>query len=152
MRGLGDLTLRERLLVLGGATLLVVVGAWLYLWQPILEAQRTETERIARYLTMVELARTTDSAPLLRNQPTVPDAPLAQRVTRSGEAADIPLARLDPDGSRLRVTVAEGDYAVLMSWIAMLEAQEAVRAVSVEMSRLTEPGSVSLRITLEDAL
>jgi len=39
----------------------------------------------------------------------------------------------------------------LIEWIAALEATQNVRVVSVEMSRATEPGQVSLRLLLEDA-
>lgn len=152
MKALAALTPRERLLIFGGGAVLLVLGVWFYAWQPITRTQETETGRIARYLALIDLARDEDATTPAQPISQTPDAPLAQRVTQSGEAGGIPLARLDPEGSRLRVTVAEAPYAALMDWIASLEAQAAVRALSVEMSRLTAPGMVSLRITLEDAL
>jgi general secretion pathway protein M len=76
---------------------------------------------------------------------------LAPRITQSAEGAGIPLARLDPEGTRLRITVAKAGYNDLIEWIAALEATQNVRVVSVEMSRATEPGQVSLRLLLEDA-
>lgn len=151
MKALAGLTPRERALILGGAALLVIFGAWFYLWQPIAQAQRHEEQRIARYLALIDMTGKTDGALASRIEPEMPDTPLAQRVTQSGEAAGIPLVRLDPDGPRLRVTVAKASYADLIAWIASLEARSAVRTLSVEMSRLTAPGTVSLRLTLEDA-
>ncbi|MFC6589488.1 type II secretion system protein GspM [Sulfitobacter pacificus] len=77
--------------------------------------------------------------------------PLAPRITQSAEAAGIPLARLDPEGAQLRVTVAKVGYAEASAWIASLEARDGVRVLAIEMSRLTEPGQITLRMTLEDA-
>lgn len=151
MKTVYSLTLRERLLVMGGGALLLVLGAWLYVWQPIVQMQTTQTDRIARYLTVLDLSDGMGgSAPQIAVSPT-PATPLAQRITQSGEAAGIALARLDPDGPRLRVTVAEASYASLIGWIASLEAESGVRMLSVEMSRLTGPGTVSLRMSVEDA-
>ncbi|MBM1635195.1 type II secretion system protein M [Sulfitobacter mediterraneus] len=151
MKVLARLTVRERVLMIGGAALLLVPAAWFYLWQPIAEMQGTQEARIARYLALIDLARDAELAPLAQTKTEARSTPLAQRVTQSSETAGIPLARLDPDGRRLRVTVAEAPYADLIAWIAALETQSGVRALSVEVSRLTAPGTVSLRITLEDA-
>lgn len=151
MTGLSRLTTREkRLLALGGAVLLIA-GLWLYVWQPLAEARAMQEARIARYLAVLDI---TD-----RVSPTVPkevssctDAgPLGPRITQSAETAGIPLARLDPEGARLRITVAETGYAEAMAWIAALEARSCARATSVEMARLTQPGQVSMRMTLEEA-
>ncbi|QUJ76780.1 type II secretion system protein M [Sulfitobacter albidus] len=151
MSALASLTPRERALVLGGAAVLLVLGTWVYVWQPIARAQDAQADRIARYLTLIELSRQNGGAAARPAAPVLPDTPLAQRLTQSGERAGITLARLDPEGPRLRVTVAEAAYADLIDWIATLEAQSGVRAISVEMSRLTAPGMVSLRMTVEDA-
>lgn len=151
MKALGNLTPRERLLIAGSSVFLLVVGGWFYVWQPIVQASAVQAERISRYLTLIELTRPGSGAAPVSAPVAVPDTPLAQRITQSGESAGIPLARLDPDGARLRVTVAEAAFADLITWIAALEAQSGVRAVSVEMSRLTGPGMVSLRMTVENA-
>ncbi|KIN74989.1 general secretion pathway protein M [Sulfitobacter noctilucae] len=152
MKVLASLTPRERVLILGGGTLLLVFAVWFYVWQPIAAAQNVQTERIARYLSVIDLAGQMGDPVTQVAATSAPDTPLAQRITRSGEAAGIALARLDPEGRRLRVTVAEAPYADLIGWIATLEAESGVRALSVEMSRLTGPGMVSLRMTVEDAV
>ncbi len=151
MKALDRLTPRERVLILGGGSILVILAVWFYVWQPIAEARATQQDRITRYLTLIDLARRTGGDPPVAAPVDVPDTPLAQRITQSGEAAGIPLARLDPDGDRLRITVAEAAYSDLIPWIAALESQSGVRALSVEMSRLTGPGMVSLRMMVENA-
>ncbi len=151
MRGLSQLSARERVLLLGGGALLLALAGWLYLWQPLLAARASQAERIGHYLSVLALADRAGATPMTAAEGSESAAPLAQRVTRSGEAAGIPLARLDPEGARLRITVAEAGFAEVIVWIAELEAAAGVRALSVEIARLTEPGRVSLRMTVEEA-
>lgn len=148
---LARLNPRERVIVLGGGAFLVALAAWFYAWQPLSSQRADQAERIARYLAVLEITRMADNQEPMVEPAPVNDAPLTSRITQSAEAADISLARLDPDGSRLRITVASAGFAELTEWIAQLESVEGVRALSVEMSRLTQPGQVSMRLTLEDA-
>ncbi len=142
---------RERLLLIGGGVILLALAGWLYLWQPLMHQRAAQQERIARYLAVLDI--TDRAAPAAADsRPTCADTtPLGPRVTQSAESAGIPLTRLDPEGARLRITVSQAAYVDAMTWIAALEAGACVRATSVEMSRLTQPGQVSLRMTLEDA-
>lgn len=141
---------REKKLVIAGGAVLIALGMWLYVWEPLTQQRAEQENRIARYLTVLDITDRVD--PIQRDSaPTCTDAgALAPRVTQSAETAGIPLTRLDPEGARLRITVAETAYVDAMRWIADLERRSCVRTVSVDMSRLTQPGQVSLRITLED--
>lgn len=152
MKAFYALTHREQLMLLGGAAVLIIAGLWLYVWQPLRAEQALQSDRISRYLTLLEIVQGTNDTAHTRITPAV-DAltPLAPRITQSAKAADIAIARLDPEGDRLRLTVAKADFAVIIQWIASLEAAESIRAVSIEIARLTEPGQVSMRITVEDA-
>ncbi len=150
MSFLAALTLRERLLLLGGGGVVLLLGLWLYVWQPVMAERALQADRIARYLSLINIADNAALTSAVSPRP-VRSTPLAPRITQSAETAGIAVARLDPDGPRLRVTVAKASFTDLVAWIAALEADTGVRALSVEMSRLTEPGQVSLRLTLEDA-
>lgn len=151
MKAFTQLTPREQFLLLGGGAVLLLAGLWLYVVQPMMAERTTQAERIARYLTVLQIASAADtgSPPVLRSP--AQNTPLAPRITQSAETAGITLARLDPEGARLRVTVSAARFVDVVSWIATLEAGSGVRALSVELSRLTEPGQVSLRMTVEDA-
>jgi general secretion pathway protein M len=150
MSALQRLTLRERVLLALCGALIVVAGLWFYAWQPLAAERVQQEQRISRYLGVMRAARQAgDAAVPLRVAPSF-DQPLAARVTQSAEAAGIPLARLDPEGARLRITVARAPFAVLVAWIAALEDEGGAEVVSLEMSRLTEPGVVSLRLTVEE--
>jgi type II secretory pathway component PulM len=128
MKLLSRLNPRERMLVLTGGAVLLIYGLWTFVWLPTVSERALQTDRIARYLAVTQIALTADDA-----------VPVA---VRSPNAA-IPLAP--------RITVAKAGYNDLIEWIAALEATQNVRVVSVEMSRATEPGQVSLRLLLEDA-
>ncbi|WP_232222862.1 type II secretion system protein GspM [Sulfitobacter guttiformis] len=141
---------RECVMVLGGGGVLVMLGLWLYVWQPLMVEREAQSARIAGYLSTLQIARAAASGAPVIAPVAASTTPIGPRVTQSAEEAGIPLARLDPDGERLRITVAKAGFAEVTSWIASLEASSGVRAVAVEMDRLTEPGQISLRLTLED--
>ncbi|WP_281709344.1 type II secretion system protein GspM [Phaeobacter italicus] len=145
------LTPREQLLLAAGAALITLLGTWSLVWQPIKAQNALQEDRIARYLTLISLARDTQEG--MTTQPTIcgEQTALAPRITKSAETANIPLSRLDPEGTRLRITVATARYSDAMQWIAALEATACVTVTAVEMIRLPEPGQVSIRMTLEDA-
>lgn len=151
MTMLDRLSVREKGLVIGGGVLLLLIGFWLYVWQPLLHQRALQEDRIARYLAVLDITDQFD--PMTRDSAThcAQTTALGPRVTQSAETVGMPLARLDPEGPRLRITVAETGYVAAMMWISELETRMCVRAISVEMSRLPQPGQVALRMTLEDA-
>lgn len=151
MKSFTQFTMRERVLVIAGGALIIIAMVWTYAWQPMLSQRAIQADRIARYLAIVRIVNDAPDATQKGQQISETNAPLAPRITQSAEIANIPLARLDPDGARLRITIANVDFATVMAWIANLEAQNGVRMVSVDLSRLTELGQVSARLTLEDA-
>lgn len=151
MTALSRLTLREKGLLAGGGVVLGILGLWMYVWQPLIEQRADQNDRIARYLSLIDIAREAPGTVQKPASACTDGAALGPRITNSAETAGIPLTRLDPEGARLRITVSSAGYADAMLWIAELEATACARALSVEMSRLTEPGQVSLRMTLEDA-
>lgn len=148
MKGLNA---RERVLIFGGGVVVACLALWIYVWQPLVAERAAQEDRIARYLAVIQLAQTADTLSIPATQATAPELPLASRITQSARDANIELARLDPDGPRLRVTVANADYADLIGWIAVLENDAQAIAVSAEMARQIEPGHVSLRLMLENA-
>lgn len=144
------LTHRERVLVLGGGLLLVTLMLWRFGWQPIQQERRALHEDITRYLALAQVADAAAAQGGAKKTAVQPSVPLAQRVTRSAEVAGVALARLDPEGESLRVTVEQVRFAELLEWIVALETIEGATAQYLEISRLPEPGTVSARLTLEN--
>lgn len=151
MKAFAQLTTREKRILIGGGGILAVLAVWFYGWQPIAAQRDAEQDRIARYLALIDIAQRSPEATQAAVNSCTQTSPLAPRITQSAEAVGIPLARLDPEGQRLRITVTETDYSSAVAWISQMEAQACLRAVAVEMTRLAAPGQVSLRMTLEDA-
>ncbi len=151
MTAISRLTSREKWLLIVGSGGLLLLCLWLYVWQPVNEQRALQQDRIARYLSLIDIAEKTQDVTRPAIATCSDTNALGPRIARSAEASDIPLARLDPDGPRLRITVSNTGYAEAMSWISELEATTCSQVVAVEMARLAEPGKISLRMTLEDA-
>lgn len=151
MKGFAQLTTREKRLLVGGGAIVAVFALWVYVWQPIAAQRDAQQDRIARYLALIDIAQRSPEAAQAAVNTCTQTRPLAPRITQSAESAGITLARLDPEAQRLRITVTETDYASAVAWISRMEAQDCLRAVTVEMTRLTAPGQVSMRLMVEDA-
>lgn len=145
------LTHRERVLLLGGGLLILTLMLWRFAWQPIQQERLALHEDIARYLALAQVADAVAAQGGATTSAASATVPLSQRATRSAELAGITLARLDPEGGRLRVTVEQARFADLLEWIMALETNEAATLQNLEISRLPEPGIVSARLTLENA-
>ena len=148
MTALGALNPRERVLLIVGALLLTGLLMWRFAWEPLRQERLSLQDDLTRYVMLAQLA---DQARATANaeDPARPSLPLAQRVTRSAAEAGVPLSRLDPDGARLRVVVERARFADLMAWVKLLEGQEGAQAVALDVERLTEPGVVAARLTME---
>ncbi|WP_297775932.1 type II secretion system protein GspM [uncultured Roseovarius sp.] len=151
MTALSRLTLREKWLVASSCSLLVIFALWLYVWKPLNEQRAIQQNRIARYLALINIAGETTATGREPATICTDSSALGPRITKSAEAFGVPLARLDPEGARLRITVSTVDYSEAMLWISELDASACARAIAVEMVRLTEQGQISLRMTLEEA-
>lgn len=150
MSALSRLNARERLLVLGALpVMLILVLVW-YVWLPLTEQRRTLTDEIAAYRLVAASAAAAARPGAAPAMPETARAPLAARVTTSAEAAALPLRRLEPDGALLRVTIDDADFDAVLSWISALETEAGVGVAAIEAERRLAPGTVSLRLTLED--
>lgn len=148
---LNKLSRREKVLVTSGGAILLICGLWLYVWQPLGQQRSLQENRIARYLAVLNLTDQFEPSASDFGAQCTNTMALGPRVTQSAEAFGMPLARLDPDGNRLRITVTETSYIDAMLWLEDLEIRSCVRTIMVEMNRLPQPGLVSLRAALEDA-
>lgn len=147
MSALASLSTRERVLLLLVLPLVVLVAGWRLAWVPLSDARAAREAEIAGYRMVAEAASRAGAAPLAASADA---APLATRVTASAEVAGLSLSRLEPEGERLRVAVAQAGFAQVILWLADLEGED-VLVSAVEMDRRTAPGAVSVRVLLEDA-
>lgn len=149
MNALANLSPRERALILIVLPLVLLFAAYRFAWLPLNDLRAAREAEIASYRLVAQAASEAGAMPSI---PEAPDAaPFAARVTQSAEAAGLSLSRLEPEGDRLRVLVAEAAFAQVVLWISDLEAEEDVTLAAIELDRRTVPGAVSARLLLEPA-
>ncbi|QFT61976.1 type II secretion system protein GspM [Roseivivax sp. THAF30] len=152
MSALANLSPRERMMLLFCAVLIPALVLWRFAWQPIQAERAALNDEIARYLALRRVAEQVDVAPGGTAQTAeMPLAALSQRATRSAEAASVRITRIDPRGASLTLVVQEAAFREILAWIVALEREERARVTALEVDRLTVPGTVSARLTLEDA-
>ncbi|SLN13006.1 Type II secretion system protein M [Roseivivax jejudonensis] len=152
MSALASLSPRERMLLLVGAVLILALVLWRFAWQPIQAERAALNDDIARYLALRRVAELADVAPGGTAQGAAePAAPLSQRATRSAESAGVRITRIDPQGARLTLVVQDAAFRDILAWTVALEREEYARVTALEVDRQTAPGTVSARLTLEDA-
>lgn len=149
MTAFGNLSRRERVLLVGALPLLVVFAGYRFGWQPLQEARTAREAEIASYRFVTQAAAGVGTRPIAVEDDGA--APFAARVTRSAESAGLSLRRLEPEGDRLRVAIEDEHFAELVLWIADLEAEQDVTLAAIEVDRRLAPGTVSARLLLEEA-
>lgn len=149
MRALKSISLSPResllLLVLAG----VVAGAmwWQLLWRPSAEARAILVQEI----TMLDEAMRRLPSPTKVKTVAVRSSAssgetTAQILTRHAADRGLTLRRLEPDGSVLRVVLADAPFESLLDWLADLERKDGVVAISATLERRPAPGSVLAQI------
>lgn len=151
MKIANNLTRRERVLVLGALPLIALFGVYRFGWLPLVDLRAQARNEIAGYRTLVAAAQDRGDAPPVQASVIAPGDPLANRVTRSAEAAGVLVRRLEPDGDRVRISLDDATFDTVILWIAAMEADEGIALVAAEIDRRTAPGTVSARLTVETA-
>ncbi|MFZ5962165.1 type II secretion system protein GspM [Thalassococcus sp. BH17M4-6] len=149
MNAFSKLSRREQIMLLGGGALLLALALWRFGWQPIQTEQALLQEDMARYMTLMRVADQAGQGP--DDTAAADPRPIALRITQTAEAQGLSLTRLEPEGAGMRVAMDVADFARIIDWIAVLEANANLRATTVELDRRPTPGEVSARLTLEPA-
>jgi len=145
------LTLREKVLVLAVLPIAALLAAYQFAWVPLQTARTEYRAQIAAYHLVTDTARlATDSTVTVAPPPSVNQAPLANRITLSGDTAGIVLRRLEPDGTGIRVTLGDTSFVQVTQWLADMEQSFGIIATAIQIDRRPQPGIVSARILLED--
>ena len=151
----GRLEPRERLLLGAVMPLAIVAASWTLAYVPLQERRDETRRKIADYraiaISATGVAARAEATPTTLAPPPAPTRSIAARVTLAAEGAGLPLSRLEPSGTELRVVMQDVAFPALIELLAELETSHGVRLVSIEADRRVEPGVVSVTMTLEDA-
>lgn len=70
---------------------------------------------------------------------------LSQRLSQAAEAADIDLARMQPQGDGLLIAVDETNFNQVLQLVAQLENQYQLQVDILDVAKLDQPGQVRVR-------
>lgn len=143
------LSRREKVLMAGAVAIVTIAAGWAFLWQPLQVARAEARAEIVEARTLLRALALHPESGAPPRAVSVPEGAPAARVTRAAEAEGIALARVEPRGSGVSVMVDEAAFEDVLSWIARMERDEALRLSAVEFNRRPAPGIVSARLDLE---
>lgn len=150
-----QISLRERVLLIGCGGLMLLSLCYYALWQPWQQQSAQRQRAIDREKQTVDWMQ--QQAPRLRQQGSRPplqkgeSLSLSALTARSAAVQGLNITRLQPQGERLAVTLDNSDFNQLMRWLTDLEQNSGVKVFALEVTALPRtPGWVAVnKLTLE---
>lgn len=141
---------REQRLLQVLAAVLGVAVVYFLIWQPSQQARLQAEQRLQaqqQQLLWVQQNIARYQALAARQQERVEPASgsLTQRLNQAAEAQDIRLARMQPQGEGMVVSVDEASFSQVLQLVAQLEQQYQLRVETLDVARLDTPGQVRVR-------
>lgn len=142
----GGRSLREKRLILAMLALLGVTIVWAGVIRPVRDGLESTRERHANATVRLgEVQRQVSAVKAIqRGRPRLPEGAIADAVRARADEAGFALASLDPEGDRVRVTIATAKPGALLGWIAGLEAD----GLLVDSSTISGNGDGTVAATL----
>jgi type II secretory pathway component PulM len=119
-------------------------------WLPLQDRGRRAAEQLEITEAGLQRLETLASLNVTARRP-VPSGPLLDRVSRHAERHGLGLRQLVPIGSGLQVTTGDVGFGDMLSWLAAVTEDEAVRITSVQLSRQPAPGIITAQLELMEA-
>ena len=138
--------LREKRLILVMLALLAVTIIWGAIIRPVRDGLESTRERHAgAEVRLGEVQRQVAVVKAIqRSRARTPEGPLADAVRARADEAGFALASLDPDGDRVRISIATAKPGALLGWIGGLEGD----GLLVDASTITGNGDGTVAATL----
>lgn len=150
---LQQLSLRERRLLIGSGTLLIFCLGYYAFWHPWKLREEKWRNIITRERNTVEWMQL--QAPRLKMKINSVQQDellsLSATVTGSSSSYGVVITRLQPQGKQLSITMAPGEFNILMQWLTQLERQHHIHIVAFDVAAQdNKPGWVVVkRLILE---
>ena len=148
-----NLAPRERVILVSGGVLAVLIIAWTFVWTPLrdgafeLDGAVTEKHQLLANLRRVEAVGATGSS----GTSVAPTQSLVLLVdqTHRGHGLAGTLSRNQPDGADgIRVTFQRASFDDLVSWLGALEQSYGVMVETASFDGTNQPGVVSATLVL----
>lgn len=151
------LATRERLILIAGSALLVLILLWALVWQPLVGSVRErETEVAAQRENLRWMQTAAAELQQLRGSGAQAAAGLGGRsllgvADQSARSAGLGggLKRIEPEGDAVRVRLEGVPFDTVVAWLDGLAREAGVIAGSVTIERAGAPGLVNVRLTLQ---
>lgn len=150
---LQQLAPRERVILVAGVAMLVLVLVYLLVWEPLVEANRQRSEALERARALA--TRIEQAAVLVSSQGSSRsvdrNTSLVAAIDRTSRSPVLgkPPSRVQPEGDReVKVWIEDVPFNNLLRWLQDLESRYGIGAASAEIERGSRPGAVSVRLSL----
>ncbi len=137
---------REQILIGGLCAVLIFAALLILVIRPMQDVRAGALADI-RAADMIS-ARAEVAGPLLTSGAKVRRGTPSTIVTQSAVAAGLSVQRIEPEGNRLRVVLADAPFETVIRWTADLEATSALRVGEARIERTDTPGMVSAQFLL----
>ena len=139
-------SLREKRLILVMLALLVLTVLWAGVIRPVRDALDTARDRETRAVVRLGQvkARVAAVKAIQRSRPGGPAGPITDAIRTRADEAGFALSSLEPDGDRVRITIAQAKPGALLGWISVLEAD----GLLVDSSTINGNGDGTVAVTL----
>ncbi|WBH16295.1 type II secretion system protein GspM [Sphingomonas radiodurans] len=139
-------SLREKRLLLIMVALFALTLIWAAVIRPVRDGLESTRERHATAVVQLgEVQRQVAAVKAIqRGRPRAPEGAIADLVRARADEAGFALASLEPDGDRIRITIATAKPGALLGWIAGLEAE----GLLVDASTINGNGDGTVAATL----
>jgi general secretion pathway protein M len=150
------LEVRERRLVIGGATTLLVLSLYFLGWEPFINGlQKLRTDTPAKQLELAKMQSVAEEIKQLRSTQSAPvqfgsGQSLLGVIDRSAKTKQLgdSVKRVQPDGtSKARVWLENAKFDVVVGWLEELERRYGVSVDTITLEKQEEQGLVDARIS-----
>ena len=146
---------RERAVLTGGVTLLILLIAYFGVWEPLQTRHTALSEQLAAERAelrwMQEAAATLEAAPAARDDASPRPGSLVGAIDRAASETGLNAAvqRVQPDGdSAVRVWLEQAVFDDFLEWLDALTRQQGMTVGQLTLDQ-REPGIIDARVRLE---
>ena len=143
-----DRTARERWLLGVLAAVAIVVGLDRLVWHPLDTARTTALAEIARDDRIAAQLRV--AGPDVARIAAARTGTLSTLVTDRAAKAGLTIARIEPQGTNVAVSLDGVGFDALVDWLAALDRDAGVSVVDLKIDRRPDPGIVNAEATLTE--
>ncbi len=151
-----NLNSRERLIVLGGALALLLIGIYLLAWEPLLARQTALNASIkSQQIIYQQMLTSADEVKSLKgsgNYKVISASTLQSVINRTAKSA-LPgaiIKRVEKNRQQaVQVWIDQVAFDDMVKWLGGLQQTKGVRVVALFSERTPQPGRVNVRLTLK---